>query len=97
MAHLQILGKVKGLRHADVAVVLEHHHGQGTAREHVSNDELGQNIKAKLNIGDGLDKPNGDEPDDGKQHADNVGPPREPCWPACHNAEGDGHHNDEES
>lgn len=41
MAELQILGKIQGLGHGNVAIVLEHHHGQGPAGDHVPNDELG--------------------------------------------------------
>lgn len=97
MTKLEILGKVEGLAHADVAVVLEHHHGHGASRDHVSNDELCQNIEAKLNVGDGLHDTNGDQPENGDENAQEVGPNGEPSWPASDDANGDGDHDDEES
>lgn len=65
MAELEILRKVKRLRHANVAVVLEHHHGERAAGHHVTNDEFGKNIKTKLDVRDGLHDTDGDKPENG--------------------------------
>lgn len=67
VAELEILSEIEGLRHGDVSVILEHHHGQGPPRHHVADDELGQDVEAQLDVGDGLDETDGNEPDDGDQ------------------------------
>ncbi|KAH6607395.1 hypothetical protein Trco_003708 [Trichoderma cornu-damae] len=48
VAELEVLGKVQGLGHGDVAVVFEHHHGEGPAGNHVADDEFGEDVEAEL-------------------------------------------------
>jgi hypothetical protein len=97
MAEFEVLGKVQRLGHGNVTIVLEHHHGHGFARNHVTNDELGQYVQPELNVGDTLNKSNGYEPDDGEKEADDKSPRRETCWPGSHNTKGDANHDDEQS
>lgn len=62
MSELQILSKVQGLSHGNIAIILEHHHGKGPARHHITNDELGKNVETELDVGDGLNDADGDNP-----------------------------------
>jgi hypothetical protein len=45
MAHLEILEEIECLRHANISVALEDHHGKGLSWLHVTNNELGDNVK----------------------------------------------------
>ena len=56
MAKFEILCEIKGLRHADIAVVLEHHHCKGSTWNHVSDDELCEHVEAKLHVSHSLDE-----------------------------------------
>lgn len=96
MTELEILRKVERLRHADVAIVLKHHHGHRASGNHVTNNVFSQDVEAELNVGDCLNNSNGNQPEDGNQHADNVGPGGKAGRPACNNTKGDGNHDDEE-
>lgn len=42
---------------------LEQHHGVGCSRNHVTDQEFGENVKTKLDVGNGLDHTNGNDPD----------------------------------
>lgn len=96
VAELQILSKVQGLGHGNIAIILEHHHGKGPTRHHVTNDELGKNVETELDVGDGLNDANGDKPYDRKQQTDNESPGRKASVPASNHAKGDGNHADEQ-
>ena len=52
---LQVGGKCKTLGHGDVSIRLKQHHGDGAARLHITDDELGNDVETELNVGDGLD------------------------------------------
>jgi len=56
------LSESKTLGHGNVAVSLEQHHGVRLAGLHVTNQELGKDIKPELYVSDCLNKPNGQEP-----------------------------------
>jgi len=75
VTHLEILEEIQGLGHGDVTVTLEHHHGQWATWKHVSDNELGDDVKTNLPVGDGLDHTDRDEEDNWDQHADDECPP----------------------
>ena len=60
MTQLEVGSKLQSLRHRDVTPGLEHHHGNGTTRKRVTDDELGNDVQADLLVGDSLDNANGD-------------------------------------
>lgn len=94
---LQILSEIQGLRHANVAIVLKHHHGHGATGDHVTNDKLGEHVQAKLDVRDGLDDTDRKEPDCGEENADDISPSGETSRPASDNAERDSNHHEEQS
>lgn len=96
VAELQILSKVQGLSHGNITIILEHHHGNWPARHHITNDEFSQNVETKLDVGDGLDDTDGDNPYNRKQETDNERPGRKASIPASNHAKGDGNHADEQ-
>lgn len=75
MAHLQVLKEIKSLRHGDVTIGLEHHHGQWATWKHVTNDELSNDVETDLPVGDRLNHSNWNEEDNWNQHADDECPP----------------------
>ena len=77
VAELEVGGEGEGLRHGDVAVRLEEHHGDGAAGLHVADDEFGDDVEAELDVGNGLDHANGDHEDEGDEEGDEEGPPGE--------------------
>ena len=96
MAELKILSKIESLGHADVPIVLEHHHGEGASRNHVTNNKLCQHVEAELDIGNGLDKTNRDQPNDGKKHANHKCPRRKASIPTSNDTKGDANHDQKE-
>lgn len=98
VTHLQVGGEGERLRHGDVAVRLEHHHREGPPGLHVPDDELGDDVEAQLDVGDGLDHADGDAEDAGDDQGDDERPPGEVGVPrkgggereAEHDEEGDG-------
>jgi hypothetical protein len=60
MTELKVRSELQGLSHGDIAPGLEHHHGDGLARESVTNDQLRNDVETHLLIGDGLDHTNRD-------------------------------------
>ena len=61
---LEVRRECQCLRHGDITPSLEHHHGDGTARQTVANDELGDDVEADLLVGNGLNHANGDDIDE---------------------------------
>ena len=59
MTELEVRSKLQGLSHGVVAPGLEHHHGDWLSGESVTDDQLSENIKAQLLVGDSLDHANG--------------------------------------
>lgn len=55
MAKLQILAEVQRLSHDDVAVSLEHHHGNRVTGLQIADDELGEYVQPELNVRQTLD------------------------------------------
>ena len=55
MGQLDILSEEQSLIGGDVAVHLEHHHGQRTTRLHVTDDKFGNDVQSNLYISCGLD------------------------------------------
>ena len=53
-----ILSEVEALVCCNVAVHLEHHHGERASRLHVADDELGDDVQTDLYVGCGLDDTN---------------------------------------
>jgi len=45
MAELEVRSKLQGLIHGDIAPGLEHHHGDGFARESVADDEFANYVE----------------------------------------------------
>lgn len=65
VAQLEVRCELKRLGHRDVAPCFEKHHRDGTAGEHVPNDEFRDNVQPNLLIRDGLDHAHGDHVDKG--------------------------------
>lgn len=59
------------------SIRLEHHHGVWTSRQHVPNHELGKDVEANLDVGDGLHHTDGDHPDKADHDGNEQGPPGE--------------------
>ena len=53
VAKLEVGGEGKALGHGDVAPGLEHHHGDGSARKGVTDDEFGDDVETDLLAGEG--------------------------------------------
>ena len=56
---------MKGLGHGNVSPCLKHHHCNGLSGEHVTDDELSDNVETDLLIGDSLDHTDGDDIEEG--------------------------------
>ena len=96
VAQLEVLREVERLPDTDVPVVLEHHHGEGPAGDHIPDEILGEDVEAQLDVGHGLDDADGEEPDDGDEHADHEGPGGEARRPGCDDSEGEADHHGKE-
>ena len=59
MSKLEVAGELKRLCHGDVTPGLEQHHRNWPAREDVSNNQLRDDVKPNLLVGDGLDHADG--------------------------------------
>ena len=57
MGKFDVLSEVEALVCCDVAVHLEHHHGERPSGLHVTNDEFGNDVEANLHVRCGLDDP----------------------------------------
>lgn len=64
VAKLEIGGKGQGLGHCDVSPSLEHHHGDGAAREGITDDELSDDVETDLLVSNGLDHADRDNIDE---------------------------------
>lgn len=71
---LEVRSEGKTLSHGDISPSLEHHHGDGATGKGVTNDELSNDVKTDLLIGDGLDHADGDDVDEGDQERNDEGP-----------------------
>lgn len=58
MAQLEIASELQSLGHGHVAPSLKHHHSDWTAWEGVAHNKLGDDVKADLDVRDGLDHAN---------------------------------------
>lgn len=96
MTELHVLQEVQGLRHGDIAVCLEQHHGNRLSGKHVTNHKLSQDVEAKLGIGDTLDHSDGDKEDEGQKHGDDHCPPGEVGIPDEDGDQRQGEQNEEE-
>ena len=76
VAELEIRCELERLEHRDVSPRLEHHHGHRTPWERVSDDELGDDVKADLLVSDSLDDTDGDDIDE----CDDKGQDKRPDW-----------------
>lgn len=92
LTQLQVLGKVHPLVHADVAVGLEQHHGHRTTGLHVSNDELGNDVQADINVGRRLDNTQRQPPHNGNDKRDEKGPPAQVSGKTLSDAQCDTYH-----
>lgn len=81
-AQLQILCECQSLTHSDVSISLEQHHGNGTAREHVPDDEFREYVQAELDVCHGLDDADWDAPEEGNDKSDKNTPPGHMGWVA---------------
>jgi hypothetical protein len=62
---LEVRSEGQRLGHGNVAPGLEHHHGDGVARESVSDDEFGDDVETDLLVSDSLDHANGNDVHEG--------------------------------
>ena len=60
------------MEHGDVSPCLEHHHGDGLSREHIPDNQLGDDIQANDLVRYGCDDTNGDDVDEGNELVDWV-------------------------
>jgi cobalamin-dependent methionine synthase I len=97
VTHLEILEEIQGLGHCNVTIGLEHHHGQWATWKHISDDELSDDVKTKLPVGDSLDHTDWDEENDWDQHADDESPPGHVSVVVKTDEQGQGEENDVEN
>jgi hypothetical protein len=77
VSELEITGEHDSLVGDEVSVGLEDDDGDGLAWDHVSSDELDDDVERDLLVGDGLDDADGDDEEGGEDERDDVGPDRE--------------------
>ena len=77
VADLHVRDVGKGVSHGHVTERLEHHHGNGATREHVTEDHLSDDVQTGLLVGDSLDDTDGDGENNTDEDSDNVSPPGE--------------------
>ncbi len=65
VAEFEVRDELDGLEHGDVSPRLEQHHRDGSAREHVPDDELGDDVEPNLLVRDSLDHAYGDHVGEG--------------------------------
>ncbi len=85
-----------GLDHCDVAVGLEEHYCDRSARLHVADDIFDEHIQPEMDIRYCVHDPDGNCPDDGDRECDDEGPlgkMRRPCADCC---KGEADHDEEE-
>lgn len=97
VAKLHVLQEEQSLVHGNVTICLEQHHGHGAARLHVSDDELGDDVKSDLNVGRGLHNTTRDEPETADDQGHEESPPREMSRVAKDNTEGHSNHGKSDS
>jgi hypothetical protein len=71
VTQLQILDKTQTLVHSHVTIGLEHHHRQGTAWGHVTDNKLSDDVQTDSNVGHGLDHADWNHPEQWDDEADN--------------------------
>lgn len=81
VAQFHVLHKGKSLSHCNVSISLEQHHGIWSSGQHVSDEELGENVETKLDVCNGLDHANGNHPDCGNDNRKYQSPPSHFCRP----------------
>lgn len=64
MPKFEVGGERKRLCHRNVAPSLEHHHRDRASRQHVPDDEFGNDVETDLLIRDSLDHADGDDIDE---------------------------------
>lgn len=89
---LHVLQKEQSLQHGNVTVCLEQHHGHGASRLHVTDDELGNDVKTDLDVGRGLHNTARNEPDTADDQRHEESPPRQMSGVAEDNTERDSNH-----
>lgn len=77
VTQLHVLQEEQSLVHGNVTICLEQHHGHRASRLHVTNDELGNDVKTDLDVGCGLHNTARDEPKATNDQRDEESPPRE--------------------
>lgn len=97
MPELHVLEEIQGLRHRDVAVRLEQHHGNRLSGKHVTDHELGQHVESELSVGDALYHADGHQENNRNQHGDDHCPPGQVGIPDEDRNERQGEQDDEKS
>ena len=72
VANLEVSDEAKGLCHGNITPCLEHHHGHRATGESVADDQLRDDVKTDLLVGNSLDDANGDDVDEGDDLKEKV-------------------------
>ena len=92
VAELHVGSEGQSLRHGDVAVGLEQHHGQWATGQPVTDDQLSDDVETDLLVGDSLNHADRDSVDEGDEEGDDEGIYRELGLPNQDGHNGEGEH-----
>lgn len=76
VTEFEIAGEVESLSHRDITPGFEHHHGDGVARESVSDDKFCDDVETDLLVRDSLNHADGDDVHEGNDEGKHECPDR---------------------